>query len=131
MIKCSPRHICIITLYVLSRGNHSESEFAECLDGFQVLYTKFRASCDVVILQSWCDSLSLGRSDPCPRDCTHKHYKGTRYSIIDYILTANKALLTEIKVNSFLGINTSSHFPVSAIMSCNQLSCLVISYHVL
>ena len=45
--------------------------------------------------------------------------KGIGYSTIDCIFTANRALLTGIKVNNSSGINTPSHFPVSAIMSCN------------
>ena len=137
VIQNDPRNLCLISVYLPSRGNHSESEYAACLDELSVLHSKFSAANDVVILgdfnaslidnrcprdlkfSAWCYSLGVAIKDNYPRDGTHKHYRGTGYSTIDYILTSKQDILSNIKVDVLSGVNTSSHYPVMATRTCS------------
>ena len=53
-----------------------------------------------------------------PQASTHKHYRGPGSSTIDYILTDNQDLLSDIEVLQENAQNTSSHYPVTACVNC-------------
>lgn len=140
-ISTVPPHdldLCIVYVYLPSRGYHSETEYQDCLDQLATIHTKYRVSHKVILagdfnasllhtrhsrdtrLQRWCadHDFTLSRDYSAADTFSYSCAGRFGHSTIDYLIVSPcRAIGNTSIIRDMLG-NTSPHYPVTCLITC-------------
>jgi len=137
LMKDNPQDLCLINVYLPCRGNHSEAEFGDALDILSTIIDKYKVSHRIMLLgdfnasiidrrcsrdtkfSKWCKAMMISLPPDYPLDGTHLHHRGSGTSTIDYILTLEQNVASNIRLLRDRPDNTSSHIPLAVDICCN------------